>query len=97
VENSIKHGFRGSDKMNISINVVCIGKTINITIIDNGAGYNSVNKTEERNGKGLQMLRDIFETYFSIYGKKIEYKISDLGNENSDGRHGTIVNIIADK
>ncbi len=75
VENSIKHGFRGKDKMHIHINVLCHSKTLNITIEDNGAGYNSKKDNSDREGKGLQMIKDIFDTYYAISGKKIEYTI----------------------
>ncbi len=97
VENSIKHGFRGKDKMHIKINVLCHSKTLNIIIQDNGAGFNSEKENTGREGKGLQMIKDIFETYYSIFDKRIDYNIVNLADEYSDDSQGTKVEIIADK
>lgn len=96
VENSIKHGFRGKDKMHILINVICHSKALKITIEDNGAGYNYEKEGAVRQGKGLQMIKDIFDTYYAISGKKINYSILDIGDNQADGKHGSLVEINAE-
>ncbi len=96
VENSIKHGFRGKEKMHIKVNVLCHSKTLNISISDNGIGYNAAKINSVRKGKGLKMVKDIFDTYFAISGKKIIYTIHDIGDKQAGGNHGSLVEINAD-
>lgn len=96
VENSIKHGFSGRDKMHIQVNVLCHSKSLNISIVDNGIGYDSAKHNSSKQGKGLKMVKDIFDTYFATSGKKIKYTIRDLGDKQAGGKHGSLVEIIAD-
>ena len=93
VENSIKHGFAGSrKKLNIDISANCSDKKARLTITDNGIGIERSRGEEDRDGKGMRLVKEIFEAYYLIKKKQISYNISDLAVVR-EGEHGTLVEI----
>jgi len=94
VENAIKHGIRHSEKEGkISINVFNNRTEYEIIIRDNGIGREKAKlQTTFSTGKGLKILDQILDLYFSIKNVKIDYKIIDL-IDNSNRTIGTEVKI----
>lgn len=95
VENSIKHGFIGKEKLHIQIDVICKTDFVIITIMDNGAGFNKDREDGRREGKGLKMVSEIFKTFQLISGKKIQYTITDMSDNKSESTRGSLIEIEA--
>lgn len=92
VENSIKHGFRAHNRMNVQIKVARKDTSVLISIKDDGSGYTRTKIAGERQGRGLKIIEDIFDTYYRVNGKKATFSIKCPGSEKSDNK-GTLVKI----
>lgn len=84
VENAIKHGLQHkSEKGKLEIEIGKTDKNIFIVIIDNGIGRKKAGEINLfSTGKGLQIMNQILELYFSLYQVKIDYQIIDLMGKN---------------
>jgi len=80
VENAIKHGLQHKkEKGKLEIEIGKTDKNIFIVIIDNGIGRKKAGEINLfSTGKGLQIMNQILELYFSLYQVKIDYQIIDL-------------------
>ncbi len=99
VENALKHGIRpklllpGVQSGIVTVSVLPSGSHIIIQIEDDGVGRgNDHMETEENNGKGLQVLEQIYSAVNQLYKMKITQHFEDL--KEKDGKPaGTRVNI----
>ncbi len=93
IENAIKHGLRHLEsKGKLEIDAIQQNGTITLSITDNGVGRKKAAEYAAfSTGKGLKIMDQILELYFSLYKIRIRYKIIDIINKDKPG--GTKVNI----
>ncbi len=84
-ENSIKHGLRHLESEGkLLIHIYSTEKYCNIVIRDNGIGRQKAKQIEvENTSKGLGILTEILDLFFSLTGKRLTYTIKDLFDENN--------------
>jgi len=88
VENAIKHGLKHLDTDGeLFIDGVQKNGSIHISITDNGIGRAKAKEYGSfSTGKGLSIMDQILEHYYSLQKAKISYKINDLyKNNNASG------------
>lgn len=86
VENAIKHGiFHLEGQGKIDIRIVNTGMNTEISIEDNGVGFERTKNLSTSGGKGLIILNNYLEIYNSTMGNKIEYKIEDKNRKDETG------------
>lgn len=88
-ENAVKHGLRhlaSGGSLRISINKS--GLTYLINIIDNGIGRNKARQLDVQDThKGLVIVDNILDLYYSLYKKRITYDVMDIEEKNGGGTH----------
>jgi two-component sensor histidine kinase len=99
VENALKHGLRPkflkavTDPGIIKVTILPSKENILIQVEDNGVGRESeINYSEENNGKGLQVLDQIYSAVNQLYKMKVLQHFEDLYDSNGKPS-GTRVNI----
>ena len=95
VENAIVHGFEGKEdeKVTITIEPHSLGKTLSISIINNGKPYSqSINKNDKSVNKSVsgQILKERLEIYTKMFKSKSYYTIKDV----VEGERGSQVNLV---
>jgi len=93
VENSLKHGLRHLEtKGKLIIHAAKSDRNIQINIIDNGIGRKKAAEYADfSTGKGLSIVDQILELYYSMNRIRITYEIIDLTDDHIPA--GTQVNI----
>jgi LytS/YehU family sensor histidine kinase len=89
-ENSVKHGFYGSEKGGLLVIDVSqkLG-LLEVIIKDNGIGLKKAAKySEYSTKKGLMTISKIFDLHQKLFNRDISYSIKSLTPEN-DGQTGT--------
>ena len=85
-ENAVKHGLKHitkNRKLNIDINQ--FNNHIQIIVEDNGIGRESAAKQNEfSSGKGLAIMKNIYDLYFKLYKIRIKQEIVDLHDEQGN-------------
>jgi hypothetical protein len=99
VENALKHGLRpkflkgGTDHGIVKVTILPSKENIVIQVEDNGVGRGSeIYYSEENNGKGLQVLDQIYSAVNQLYKMKVLQHFEDLYDSNGKPS-GTRVNI----
>ena len=79
VENAIKHGIKHLEGEGfLNINVANEGKSIVISVADNGIGRQKAKEYSKLStGKGLKILDNILELYLKMKNRKISYTVDD--------------------
>ncbi len=80
VENSIKHGIRHIDDRGIiKISVINGSSNYQIKVTDNGIGREKAKELSKfSTGKGLEIVDQILQLYYTLEKNKITYKTLDL-------------------
>lgn len=86
VENAIKHGLRHrAENGELYIGITNHSDDYNITIRDNGIGRKQAKQIEFKNtGKGLGILDQILDLYYSLMRTRITYHIVDMTDPNGN-------------
>lgn len=92
VENSIKHGIKHLQaKGEILISISNTKNLYNVKITDNGIGRKKAKEIHSfGTGKGLEILNQILDLYFTLEKVRITYEFTDLENKENN-RTGTEV------
>jgi two-component sensor histidine kinase len=96
IENSIKHGIRHiSYRGKIKISVINGSSNYQIKVTDNGIGRKKAKELSKfSTGKGLEIVDQILQLYFTLEKNKITYKTIDLMDEfNNPKGTEVIINI----
>ena len=93
VENAVKHGLKHLDSNGaLTINGIHRNGTIHISIKDNGIGRTKAKEIQSfSTGKGLQLLDALIKYHKKTYKQHIEYKTTDLYNNNLAA--GTLIDL----
>jgi hypothetical protein len=95
VENAIKHGIRqrvSGSGAELRIRISNVAGHYKITILDNGPGL--INIPESRpfsTGRGLQIIREIVDLYYTLKGARIEYETSPLQIEEDNQKWTRVI------
>ena len=78
-ENALKHGIGGIKNGQLLIEIYMDGRTLVITIQDNGVGLRKATKRNANGtGNGLKIMHKIFELYESRHQTRIEHNLIEL-------------------
>ncbi|MGV6845818.1 MAG: sensor histidine kinase [Lutibacter sp.] len=85
VENAVKHGLSHKKNGWLNIKVKKKGKTIVISVEDNGGGINKKNNTKRNStGNGLLIMEKIYKYYTKLTKQKVEHSLVEIvDNENN--------------